>query len=196
MCAAPDTVGSPAAAPALRARYAATPAPGRAYPWRTWSPAAASPWTVAAAPSPARARQSRPSVPGPAAPRDSREHAAAAPGRPCKAIGPRRPPASFLGQGSLRGSSNHHSPRPAGNLMGSTQGLAPPPAAAMQKFLLTHMLPLARLPSGTVPAPTDRQAGVAKKQPRLRPSLATAASGSPGLEPTWALRWGQHQPPH
>lgn len=86
------------------------------------------------------------------------------------------------------GSSNHHPTTPAGNQTGSTPGPLHHHRRQPCRSFFTHMLPLAlRLPSGLpLYRPLRRQAVQAawpKTASRSCPSLATAASGSPGLSP-------------
>ncbi|XP_060264030.1 uncharacterized protein LOC105605544 [Ovis aries] len=95
-------------------------------------------WPPRRAPRP-RPGSPAPSAPGPAArwrpsmrPRPCRA--------PCKAIGPRRPPPPPSLVKVPAGSSNHHLPRPRWQPDGvDPRAFAPPPAAAMQKFLHPHV---------------------------------------------------------
>ena len=116
---------------------------------------------------------------------------------PCKANGPRwpPPPPSLVICASSRWLQQpppHHPRRQPDGV--DPRAFAPPLAAAMQKFLHPHVAlgspPAFRspaLPSSPLTGrPLRRQAVQAawpKTTSRPRPSLATAASGSPGLSP-------------
>lgn len=172
----------------------------RAHPWRTWSPgeAAASPLDSG--------RRAEPPARAPAVPPPPRLAPLPAGGRACG-----RGPAGRLVRQSARAGrprllpwsrfpqapATTTSPGLAGNLMGSTPGPLHHHQRQPCRSFFTHMLPLAlRLPSGTVLC-ADRPSGrLAKNSLPPSPQPCYCCFWQPWPEPTWALRWGQHQPPH